>query len=124
VEEHLDNEDFNIKMLATAIGMSHSNLYKKVKAVSGQSVNSFIRFIRLRRAAELFINTSCNVNEAAFMVGINDNKYFREQFCKLFGINPSEYIKKYRKSFQKSFKLNEKAVKPRKETTARKNTTL
>jgi signal transduction histidine kinase/ligand-binding sensor domain-containing protein/DNA-binding response OmpR family regulator len=120
VEEHLDDEDFNIKILATAIGMSHSNLYKKVKAVSGQSVNSFIRFIRLRRAAELFMNTSCNVNEAAYMVGINDNKYFREQFCKLFGINPSEYIKKYRKSFQKSFKLNEKAIKPRKETVAGK----
>jgi signal transduction histidine kinase/ligand-binding sensor domain-containing protein/DNA-binding response OmpR family regulator len=111
VEKHLDNEAFSIKILAAEIGMSHSNLYKKVKSISGQSVNGFIRFIRLRKAAELFINTPCNVNEAAFQVGINDIKYFREQFNKLFGMNPSDYIKKYRKPFQKNYtvrKRNEK----------------
>lgn len=106
VEEHLDDETFSIKTLATEIGMSHSNLYKKVKSISGQSVNSFIRFIRLRKAAALFINTPCNVNEAAFQVGMTDIKYFREQFNKLFGMNPSEYIKKYRKPFQKNYQMN------------------
>jgi ligand-binding sensor domain-containing protein/signal transduction histidine kinase/DNA-binding response OmpR family regulator len=106
VEKHLDDETFSIKTLAAEIGMSHSNLYKKVKSVSGQSVNAFIRFIRLRKAAALFINTTCNVNEAAFQVGMADVKYFREQFNKLFGMNPSEYIKKYRKPFQKNFQVN------------------
>lgn len=106
VEEHLDNESFSIKILAAELNMSHSNLYKKVKSISGQSVNGFIRFIRLRKAAELFINTPCNVNEAAFQVGMADIKYFREQFNKLFGMNPSEYIKKYRKPFQKNFQMN------------------
>lgn len=105
VEEHLDDETFSIKTLASEVGMSHSNLYKKVKSISGQSVNSFIRFIRLRKAAALFINTPCNVNEAAFQVGMSDIKYFREQFNKVFGMNPSEYIKKYRKPFQKSYQV-------------------
>jgi AraC-like DNA-binding protein len=99
VEKNLGEDDFNIKKLSLEMGMSHSNLYQKVKDISGQSVNGFIRFIRLRKAAELFINTDCNVNEAAMQVGINDGKYFREQFHKLFGLNPSEYIKKYRKVF-------------------------
>jgi signal transduction histidine kinase/ligand-binding sensor domain-containing protein/DNA-binding response OmpR family regulator len=111
VEKHMDHEEFTIKTLATAIGMSHSNLYKKVKAFSGQTVSNFIRFIRLRKAAELFINTSCNVNEVTCMVGINDAKYFREQFYKLFGCNPSEYIRKYRKPFQKTIRLDEHVVK-------------
>ncbi|GGH78362.1 signal transduction histidine kinase/ligand-binding sensor domain-containing protein/DNA-binding response OmpR family regulator [Filimonas zeae] len=111
VEKHMDDEEFTIKTLATAIGMSHSNLYKKVKAFSGQTVSNFIRFIRLRKAAELFINTSCNVNEVTCMVGINDAKYFREQFYKLFGCNPSEYIRKYRKPFQKTIRLDEHVVK-------------
>ncbi|BAV09467.1 Signal transduction histidine kinase [Filimonas lacunae] len=111
VEQHIDNEEFSIKTLSTAIGMSHSNLYKKVKAISGQTVNGFIRYIRLRRAAELFINSSCNVNEAAIMVGINDSKYFREQFYKLFGSNPSDYIRKYRKSFQKTYRLDGHVVR-------------
>jgi len=102
VENNLGNDAFNIKLLAEEIGMSHSNLYKRVKAVSGQSINSFIRFIRLRKAAELLINTSTNVNEVAFQVGINDIKYFRQQFFKLFQLNPSDYIKKYRKVLRDS----------------------
>jgi signal transduction histidine kinase/ligand-binding sensor domain-containing protein/DNA-binding response OmpR family regulator len=113
VEKHLDNDDFSIQTLAEEIGMSHSRLYKKIKAVSGQSANAFIRFIRLRKAAELFINTNYNVNETAFYVGIRDVKYFREQFYKTFGLNPSEYIEKYRKVFGKNFNLNEKAIRPK-----------
>lgn len=115
VEKHLDNDDFTIQTLAEEIGMSHSRLYKKIKAISGQSANSFIRFIRLRKAAELFINTNYNVNETAFYVGIMDVKYFREQFHKTFGMNPSDYIEKYRKVFGKNFNLNEKAVRPKEE---------
>jgi AraC-like DNA-binding protein len=79
--------------------MSHSNLYKKIRAISGQSANGFIRSIRLRKAAEMFLKTDCTVSEAAYKVGINDPKYFREQFNKLFGVNPSEYIKKFRGPF-------------------------
>jgi len=111
VEKHLDNEEFNIKMLASEIGMSHSSLYKKIKTISGQSATAFIRYIRLRKAAEMFINTHHNINETAFYVGMKDVKYFREQFTKTFGVKPSEYIEKYRKNFGKKFKMNEKIVK-------------
>jgi YesN/AraC family two-component response regulator len=62
----------------------------------------------LRKAAELFINTNYNVGEVAFQVGIYDAKFFREQFHKLFGMNPSEYIKKYRKPFQGQYTINPK----------------
>ncbi|HLO82339.1 MAG TPA: helix-turn-helix domain-containing protein, partial [Chitinophagaceae bacterium] len=82
-------------------------LYKLIKSISGQSANSFIRYIRLRKAAELFINSNYNINQTAFFVGMKDIKYFREQFTKTFGIKPSEYIRKYRKSFGRNFKLNE-----------------
>ena len=99
VENHLEDEQFNIKNLSDEIGMSHSNLYKKIKAISGRSANEFIRYIRLRKAAELMLNSDVTVAEAAYKVGINNAKYFREQFSKLFGINPSEYIKKHRGQF-------------------------
>jgi AraC-like DNA-binding protein len=58
VEAHLDDADFNIQTFCREIGMSHPSLYKKVKAVSGQTVNVFIRHLRLRKAAELLINTN------------------------------------------------------------------
>lgn len=111
VERNLDRDEFNIQVLATEMGMSHSKLYKKIKTISGQSANAFIRFIRLRKAAELFINSDYNINETAFYVGIKDIKYFREQFAKTFGMKPSEYIEKYRKNLGKNYKLNEKVKK-------------
>ncbi|OQP46266.1 hypothetical protein A4H97_31390 [Niastella yeongjuensis] len=103
VESHLDDDNFNLKVLLAEIGMSRSNLFRKVKSVSGLSIKSFIRFIRLRKAAELFINTNYNVSETALRVGINDIKFFRAEFNKVFGMNPSDYIKKYRKTFGNQF---------------------
>ncbi|MDE3234776.1 MAG: response regulator [Bacteroidota bacterium] len=97
-EKYLDDPDFNIKTFSREIGMSHPKLYKKVKAVSGLSVNVFIRYLRLRKAAELLINTDKTISEVTYEVGFRDIKYFREQFNKLFEMNPSEYVKRYRKS--------------------------
>ncbi|WP_090103373.1 two-component regulator propeller domain-containing protein [Chitinophaga sp. CF118] len=105
VEANLGNEDFSIKTFTQAIGMSHSSLYKKVKSISGQTVNAFIRFIRLRRAAVLMLKGNYTINQAAFEVGIGDVKYFREQFFKLFGMNPSDYVKKYRHSFNQDLNV-------------------
>lgn len=110
VESHLEDEDFTLKILLSEMGMSHSNLFRKVKSISGLSVNVFIRFIRLRKAAELFVTSDYNVNETAFMVGIKDTKYFREQFNKLFKMNPSEYIKKYRNVYGKQFTVNKNSI--------------
>jgi signal transduction histidine kinase/ligand-binding sensor domain-containing protein/DNA-binding NarL/FixJ family response regulator len=105
VEANLGNDDFSIKTFTQAIGMSHSSLYKKVKSISGQTINAFIRSIRLRKAAVLMLKENYTVNQAAFQVGIGDIKYFREQFFKLFGMNPSEYVKKYRHSFNEDLTI-------------------
>jgi signal transduction histidine kinase/ligand-binding sensor domain-containing protein/DNA-binding response OmpR family regulator len=97
VENHLDNPDFTIQMFCRQIGMSHPSLYKKVKAVSGLTVNVFVRYLRLRKAAELLINTDKTIVEVTYITGFNDIRYFREQFYNLFGMNPSDYVKRYRK---------------------------
>ncbi|WP_316795021.1 two-component regulator propeller domain-containing protein [Pedobacter agri] len=102
INNHLSDEDFSIKKLSSEIGMSHSALYRKVKLISGQSIAKFIRYIRLRRAAELMIGTDFTINEIAFQVGLSDQKYFRMKFNALFGLNPSEYIKKYRPNSKKN----------------------
>jgi len=104
IEENL-LEDLNVTSLSAKIGMSHSNFYKKIKAISGQTINEFIRSVRLKKAAEILINTDAKINEAADMTGFYDIKYFREQFKKLFGSNPSDYVKKYRKAFQNRNRL-------------------
>lgn len=102
VEKHLDNPDFNVKVLAEELGMSHSNLYRKIKSISGKSASEFIRYIRLRKVAQLLISTNCNISESAYAAGFNDIKYFREQFSKLFGVKPSDYKRKYRNRFART----------------------
>jgi len=110
IEEHMGDDGFNASSFITAMGMSRSNLLRKVKTISGLSINEFIRFIRLRKAAELFINSDANINEVAFQVGINDIKYFRQQFNKVFGMNPSAYIKRYRKILGYQHRINRDAA--------------
>ena len=112
VESHLKDKHFSVQTLLNEMGMSHSNLLRKVKSVSGQPVNIFIRSIRLRKAAELFINTDYSIKETAYTVGIRDIKYFREQFNKLFGMNPSDYVKKYRKIHGKQFTVDKESLDP------------
>lgn len=97
VEAHLDNPDFGIKVLAAELHMGQSNLYKKIKSICGQPPTAFIRFIRLRNAAKLLMETDCNITQAALASGFNDLKYFREQFTKLFELRPSDYVKTFRK---------------------------
>lgn len=111
VEKHITDPNFNIQVLAEEIGISRSSLFNKIKSISGRSSSSFIRFIRLRKAAEIFINTDNTISETMFMVGMNDIKYFREQFNKLFDMNPSDYIRKYRKNFSNNLTVNKELKK-------------
>ncbi|SHL97520.1 Two component regulator propeller [Mucilaginibacter sp. OK098] len=100
IERHLTDPNFNLQMLASELNLSYSSICKKIKMISGQSANNFIRAIRLRKAAQLFVHSDLNILETADAVGIKDIKYFREQFKKLFDLNPSEYIKRFRKNFK------------------------
>ena len=99
VEANIYKRDFTIKNFALEMGMSHRTLYTKIKIISGQTLNAFIRSVRIRRAAMLMLTEEMNIAQASAEVGFEDPKYFRQQFVKLFGMTPSEYIKKYKNSF-------------------------
>ncbi|WP_426485213.1 hybrid sensor histidine kinase/response regulator transcription factor [Flavobacterium sp. 2] len=108
VEANIENNEFTLKTFCTAMGMSHSSLYKKIRAISGETANGFIRSIRLRKAALIMLTENINISQVGPMVGIEDQKHFRQQFVKLFGMKPSEYIKKYRNSFNKELNIIQK----------------
>ena len=106
VEDHLEDEDFSLKVFSEEMGMSRSKLFRKIKSISGLSNTEFIRYIRLRKAAELMIQTDLQIKEIAFQIGFQDIKYFREQFSKLFEMKPSDFVRKYRTTFIKNWNLN------------------
>jgi signal transduction histidine kinase/ligand-binding sensor domain-containing protein/CheY-like chemotaxis protein/AraC-like DNA-binding protein len=94
VEQYiLDNylaTEISVFDLASELGYSRTTLYRKIKMLTGQSINSFVRSVKLKKSVT-FITEGMNVSEAAYSTGFNDLKYFRESFKKLFGKNPSEF---------------------------------
>ena len=91
IEEHLDDSDYEVSTLASEMNMSSITLYRKIKSLTGQSVNPFIRAVRIKRAASLLQTGTMSITEVAQNVGFNDVKYFRKCFFKQFGQKPSEF---------------------------------
>ncbi len=91
VEKNLGNSDFSVELLAKSVHMSRIQLYRKLKALTGESPNKIIRTIRLKRAAQLLKTKQYNVSDVTYMVGYNDLKSFRDQFKKEYGVSPSAY---------------------------------
>jgi len=88
---NLENAEFNVALLAKHAAMSQPVLYRKIKALTGLSVNDFIKSIRLRRAAELLKEPERTVYEVAYMVGFADRKYFSREFKKAYDLTPSAF---------------------------------
>ncbi|HEU4608877.1 MAG TPA: AraC family transcriptional regulator, partial [Chitinophagaceae bacterium] len=92
VDEHMDDPGFGVDMLSRKMAMSAPILYRKLKALTGLSVNEFVKSLRLQKAATLLMERQHTVNEVSFMVGYNDRKYFSREFKKQFGQTPTEYV--------------------------------
>jgi DNA-binding response OmpR family regulator len=92
INKNISNSEFDAFQFASDIGMSRSQLYRKLQALTGFSVNELIRNCRLKKAAELLITKKYNVTETASNVGFNDLTYFIRCFSKYYGVTPSKYI--------------------------------
>lgn len=95
VEDNLSNYEFSVNDFINLMGVSRSVLYRKLKALTNQSLTEFIRTIKLKRAAQLLVKSQMNISEVAFSLGFNDLKHFRKSFQKLFDELPSDYRKNH-----------------------------
>jgi signal transduction histidine kinase/AraC-like DNA-binding protein len=94
IEENIGNEQFGMEDLEKGIGMSRSQIHRKLKALTDQSATTFIRNYRLYRAADLLKQDAGNITEIAYQVGFNSQTYFSSCFHELFGCSPSEFKQK------------------------------
>ncbi|WP_282124145.1 hybrid sensor histidine kinase/response regulator transcription factor [Algibacter mikhailovii] len=93
VESNMTNSEYSVEMFVQDMLMSRSNVYLKIKELTGLSTSEFIRTIRLKRALQLFETTDLSVKEVMYRTGFNTASYFSKCFKKQFGIIPSKYIK-------------------------------
>lgn len=93
IEQHLDDAEFKNSHLAELADMTPTQLYRKVKALTGSSPSQFVRAYRLRRAVELLRAGHLNISETAYTVGFNDPSYFSRVFQQKYGSSPSDYLR-------------------------------
>ena len=95
VEENLANSDLKIDDICTAVGISRSQLNRKVKAIVGYTMTDLIKETRLKRAQQLLREKKFQISEIAYMCGFSDADYFRKNFKAHFGQSPTDYAKQY-----------------------------
>ena len=93
IDEHMGDFEFDARTFQEEIGMSRSQLFRKLRALTDQSATEFIRAIRLKRAAKLIEQKFGNIAQITYEVGFNNLSYFAKCFKELYGVNPSEYGK-------------------------------
>ncbi|WP_372753986.1 helix-turn-helix domain-containing protein [Labilibaculum sp.] len=93
IEKNISDEKFGVSELASEIGMSRSNLLRKIKKASNLSVSQFIRKVRLKKALELLQENSLNVSEISYQVGFGSVSYFIKCFREQYGFSPGETTK-------------------------------
>ena len=98
VKKHLSDAEYDREAFAKDMAMGESTLYNKMKAITGQTVITFINSIRMKEAQRIIqSNPNILVSDVAIQVGFNTPKYFSKCFKKEFGIFPKEYAEQLKK---------------------------
>lgn len=93
IAQHISEVDLTVNDLATAVYMSRSNLFRRLKALYGVTPNEYLRNKRLNHAAELLKQNRYNISDISFMVGFSSPSYFASCFKKYFGTLPKHYVR-------------------------------
>jgi TolB-like protein/AraC-like DNA-binding protein/Tfp pilus assembly protein PilF len=94
IEKNIENEQFGVSELASKIGMSRSNLLRKIKSQTGLSASQYIRETRLEQAKELLHEEEYTISEISYKVGFGSTSYFIKCFREKYGYSPGEMQKR------------------------------
>lgn len=94
VEQNLDNVDFDVPFFSREMALGRTNLFNKIKGITGQTPNDFIITVKMKKAMELLTNhPELNISDITYALGFSSPKYFSKCFKEQFGISPSSYRK-------------------------------
>jgi signal transduction histidine kinase/DNA-binding response OmpR family regulator/ligand-binding sensor domain-containing protein len=90
IHANLHNEIYSPPFLARNLGISESQLYKKLKSITGKSTAIFIRSVRLDKSREMLLNSKTPISEIANRTGFKNASWFSRAFKNEYGYSPSE----------------------------------
>lgn len=91
VGKFLDDPSFDVEQFAREMGLSRTQLFRKLKALTNQGPNEFVRNLRLQEASNLLAKGEQNVSEVLFSVGFSSPSYFSRCFKQQFGMSPKAF---------------------------------
>ncbi|MGB0430726.1 MAG: tetratricopeptide repeat protein, partial [Bacteroidia bacterium] len=83
ISANFENENFGIEELSKTIGMSRTQLHRKLKALTAKSASQFVNEFKVKKACELLLDPENNVSEVAYALGFTDPNYFTRVFTKI-----------------------------------------
>jgi signal transduction histidine kinase/AraC-like DNA-binding protein len=91
IEKNISNTELNVNDIGRELGMSRVQIYRKVKALLGYSVNDYIINVRLKKAKHLLVNTDKSIADIAAEVGFSSSTYFSTAFKARFKLSPKDF---------------------------------
>jgi DNA-binding response OmpR family regulator len=96
ISERMHDSEFNVEALQDEMAMSRVNLYRKLKALTGDTPSGLIRTLRLKTAAVMLEKGDDNIIRVALETGFSSSSVFAHAFRKEYGMTPGEYRKQRR----------------------------
>lgn len=91
LEENISDPEFNVQGLSSQLNISTTQLYRKLKVLTGYSPVEFIRVIKLQKAYNLLNSRNNTVKEVCYLSGFNNLSYFIKCFREQFGVTPANF---------------------------------
>ncbi len=91
IEANIGNTELKVSDICNEVGLRQVILNKKLRSLLDMTASSFIRTVRLKRAAELLRTGRYTVSSVAYDTGFTDLRNFRNSFKKEFGVFPQAY---------------------------------
>ncbi|MFV8369222.1 hybrid sensor histidine kinase/response regulator transcription factor [Flavobacterium sp. LB2R40] len=96
IRKNIDNENLQSLFIEKELGISNSQLYRKIKQIFGFTPSDLIRTVRLKHAGELLRKNVLTVSEVCYQSGFNNRSYFYREFKKMYTTTPKNYQLKYK----------------------------
>lgn len=88
--KEIGNQDLNVDMIASKLGLERSQFYRKIKSLTNYAPVELIRRLRLQRGRELLLTTDRTVAEIAYETGFSTPAYFTKCYRDAYGETPSQ----------------------------------
>jgi signal transduction histidine kinase/ligand-binding sensor domain-containing protein/DNA-binding response OmpR family regulator len=92
VTEQMSNPDLSVETISSRIGISRSQLQRKLKQLIGQNPSDYLKTYRLKYAAMLLTSKNLSISEVSYATGFSSLSHFSNSFREFYHMSPSRYV--------------------------------